>query len=61
VSNPVGSRNVADSVRAIIPGVGQTLITLGMVLVLFAVYEVCIYNYFAHREQEKVRCDLATG
>jgi sortase A len=41
-------------VRFVLRGVGQTLITLGLVVLLFAVYEVWITNIFAHRAQAKV-------
>jgi sortase A len=43
-----------DRVRFVLRGVGQTLITLGLVVLLFAVYEVWITNIFAHRAQQKV-------
>jgi sortase A len=43
-----------DRVRFVLRGIGQTLITLGVVVLLFAVYEVWITNIFAHREQTKV-------
>ena len=45
---------VGDKVRFALRGIGQTLITLGLVVLLFAVYEVWITNIFAHREQVKV-------
>jgi sortase A len=44
----------ADKVRFVLRGVGQTLITLGLVVLLFVVYEVWITNIFAAREQSKV-------
>src|SRR3954463_16288622 len=43
-----------DRVRFVLRGVGQTLITLGLVVLLFVVYEVWITNVFAAREQKKV-------
>jgi sortase A len=43
-----------DQVRFFLRGVGQTLITAGVVVLLFVVYEVYITNYFSHREQTKV-------
>lgn len=43
-----------DRVRFVLRGLGQTLITLGLVLLLFVVYEVYVSNFFAHREQAKV-------
>jgi sortase A len=39
-------------------GVGQTLITFGMVVLLFVVYEVWITNIFADRAQQKVASAL---
>ncbi|MEP7178175.1 MAG: class E sortase, partial [Pseudonocardiales bacterium] len=48
------SSSVGDSFRLVLRGIGQTLITAGMVILLFVVYEVYITNVFAHREQVKV-------
>ena len=47
-----------DKVRFALRGVGQTLITLGLVVLLFVVYEVWITNIFAHRAQSKVTSAL---
>ena len=38
-----------DKVRFVLRGIGQTLITLGLVVLLFVVYEVWITNIFADR------------
>ncbi|MGX7677293.1 class E sortase [Jatrophihabitans sp. DSM 45814] len=46
--------SLGDKVRTGIRGVGQTLITLGLVLLLFVVYEVWVSNIFAHQRQDKV-------
>jgi sortase A len=43
-----------DKVRFVLRGIGQTLITLGLVVLLFVVYEVWITNIFAHRQQSRV-------
>ena len=43
-----------DKVRFVLRGIGQTLITLGLVVLLFVVYEVWITNIFAAREQKRV-------
>lgn len=43
-----------DKVRFVLRGIGQTLITLGLVVLLFVVYEVWITNLYAAREQSKV-------
>jgi sortase A len=45
---------VGDKVRFVLRGIGQTLITLGLVVLLFVVYEVYITNIFAAREQSRV-------
>ena len=46
--------STGDKVRFVLRGIGQTLITLGLVVLLFVVYEVWITNIFAAREQSKV-------
>lgn len=46
--------SAGDRVRFLLRGIGQTLITFGLVVLLFAVYEVWVTNIFAHRAQEKV-------
>lgn len=43
-----------DRVRFVLRGVGQTLITAGLVVLLFVVYEVYITNIFAHEQQTRV-------
>src|SRR3954471_1818252 len=55
-SAPQGRPSMAtgDKVRFVLRGIGQTLITLGLVVLLFVVYEVWITNIFAAREQAKV-------
>src|SRR3954454_15814751 len=55
--SPPGRRSTTaagDRVRFVLRGIGQTLITLGLVVLLFVVYEVWITNLFAAREQSKV-------
>lgn len=47
-----------DKVRFVLRGIGQTLITLGLVVLLFVVYEVWITNIFAAHEQSKVASAL---
>lgn len=46
--------SVGDRIRFVLRGVGQTLITGGLVILLFVVYEVYVTNVFAHQEQTKV-------
>lgn len=53
-SAPDPRHSTGDRIRFVLRGIGQTLITLGLVVLLFAVYEVWITNIFAHREQVKV-------
>ena len=50
--------SVGDKVRFVLRGVGQTLITAGLVILLFVVYEVYITNVFSHRAQVKVHTAL---
>ncbi|TAM85880.1 MAG: class E sortase [Jatrophihabitans sp.] len=40
--------------RLLLRGLGQTLITAGLIVLLFVVYEVWVTNFFAHREQVRV-------
>jgi sortase A len=47
-----------DKVRFVLRGIGQTLITLGLVVLLFVVYEVWVTNIFASRAQSKVASAL---
>lgn len=44
-----------DRVRFVLRGIGQTLISAGVVVLLFVVYEVYVTNYFAHAAQQKVQ------
>ena len=58
-SSPPPGRPPADStpgdrVRMVLRGIGQTLITAGLVVLLFVVYEVWITNIFADRQQAHV-------
>ena len=48
-----------DLVRTGLRGLGQTLITVGMVLLLFCVYELKITNLVTDREQSRLADDLA--
>jgi sortase A len=47
-----------DRVRLVLRGLGQLLITAGVVVLLFVVYEVYVTNYFSHQEQQHVRTAL---
>jgi len=48
----------ADVVRTVLRGTGQTLITLGLVLLLFCVYELKVTNLVTARAQEQLADDL---
>jgi sortase A len=48
-----------DRVRLVLRGFGQLLITAGVVVLLFVVYEVYVTNYFAERAQANVRTALS--
>ena len=47
-----------DAVRTALRGVGQTLITVGLVLLLFCVYELYITNLVTAREQTQLSEEL---
>jgi sortase A len=53
------ARSRGELIRTVIRGVGQTLITLGLVLLLFVVYEVWVSNFFANRKQDQVHKQYA--
>lgn len=48
-----------DVSGTVLRGIGQTLITAGVVVLLFAVYEVWVTNYFADQRQAKVKHQIA--
>jgi sortase A len=54
-------RDLGDVLRAFSRGVGQTLITIGCVLLLYVVYEVWVSNIFADRKQHEVHSKLSTA
>ncbi|SDO58151.1 LPXTG-site transpeptidase (sortase) family protein [Nakamurella panacisegetis] len=47
-----------DRVRTVARGIGQTLITAGMVVLLFVVYEVYVTDIFGHEKQVKATTAL---
>jgi sortase A len=47
-----------DRVRLVLRGLGQTLITAGVIVLLFVVYEVYVTNWFAERAQSDVKTAL---
>ena len=48
----------SDAVRTVLRGTGQALITVGLVLLLFCVYELKITNLVTARAQEQLADDL---
>jgi sortase A len=51
-------KSTGDWVRFGLRGLGQTLITAGLVVLLFVAYELWITNIFAHEKQVKVHTAL---
>lgn len=49
---------IGGVIGLVLRGVGQTLITAGLVVLLFVVYQVYVTNYFAGREQDTVHTEL---
>lgn len=52
------SASAGDVVRTALRGIGQTLMTVGVVLLLFCVYELKITSLVTEREQERLGVDL---
>jgi sortase A len=52
---PQPRSSAGDRVRFVLRGLGQTLITLGVVVLLFVVYELWVTNLFAARAQHVAR------
>ncbi|SNS04758.1 sortase A [Geodermatophilus saharensis] len=50
-----------DRWRTLVSGLGQTLVTAGLVLLLFVVYELYVTDLFAAREQDRLADELRTG
>ncbi|HEY7049395.1 MAG TPA: class E sortase [Jatrophihabitantaceae bacterium] len=57
-ARPDSAMSRADKVRLGLRGTGQTLITLGVVVLLFVVYELWVTNIFAQEKQHKVHSAL---
>lgn len=51
-------RPPSPGVRTVLRGVGQTLLTAGLVLLLFCVYELYVTNLVAARDQDRLARDL---
>ena len=50
-----------DRWRTVASGLGQTLVTAGVVLLLFVVYELWVTGLFTAREQDRLAGELRTG
>jgi sortase A len=48
-----------DVVRTFVRGVGQVLITLGVVILLFVAYELWGTSYYTHQQQDALRDNIA--
>ena len=53
-----GPRSRADLVRTGVAGLGQTLITFGLVVLLFVVYELFVTDLFTNQRQEELTQEL---
>ena len=53
-------RPAGDRWRTLVSGLGQTLVTAGVVLLLFVVYELWVTDLFTAREQDRLADQLAT-
>jgi len=52
--SPHRPRTTGDRVRLVLRGIGQTLVTLGVVVLLFVVYEVYITTWQSERENRQL-------
>lgn len=50
--------STGDVVRTFLRGVGQTLITFGLVVLLFCVYEIYFTNVYTNKQQSRLGDDL---
>jgi sortase A len=60
-ANRPDARGLGDGGRAAVRGLGELLLTCGVVLLLFLCYEVWVSNLFAARKQAQVREQLITA
>jgi sortase A len=58
---PPPRRTAGDAVRTVVRGIGQTLVTAGVVLLLFVVYELWVTDLISDREQAQVAEQLREG
>jgi sortase A len=54
----MSTHTVGDTIRTFLRGLGQTLITLGLVVLLFCVYEVYFTNVYTDKQQARLGEDL---
>ena len=45
---------MSDVIRTVLRGIGQTLITLGVVVLLFCLYELKVTNLYTDQQQDKL-------
>jgi sortase A len=57
---PATASRRGDGIRTFVRGVGQLLITLGVVLLLFVAYELWGTSYYTHQQQDKLEKDIAS-
>ncbi|RBY96296.1 class E sortase [Blastococcus sp. TF02-8] len=55
---PPAPRTAGDRVRTVVRGLGEVLITGGLVLLLFVVYELYVTDYLTGRKQEELTQEL---
>jgi len=55
---PIHQRTGGDTVRTVVRGVGQLLMTLGIVVLLFVVYEVYVTDIFGHQKQAEATTEV---
>jgi sortase A len=48
-----------DAIRTFVRGVGQLLITFGVVILLFVAYELWGTSYYTHQQQNKLKGEIA--
>jgi sortase A len=53
--------STGEAVRTFLRGLGQTLITLGIVVLLFCVYELYFTNLYTDKQQSKLGSDLTNA
>ncbi|MBV9592207.1 MAG: hypothetical protein JO147_00205, partial [Actinobacteria bacterium] len=58
VATPLADHPRRPRLATVLRGVGQTLVTAGLVVLLFVAYELWITNIFTHAEQHKIHNKL---